>query len=177
MKNIKDLSEFNKKFIEYHPGDSGLGGNYPQEPTENVQADPEELKGFILQDRKDVLDMCLSQVLEKLNGLEKEEVVIENCENCGGEGYGKAWYGHGKPNDPHGYGDRYYPLGSVIFCKDCSDNFKIGKEWDGEEIWKRTSDELIHTEIRLNHIQKKVKENIGYNTCLQEVKDIINKLR
>ena len=114
------------------------------------------------------------EMVEELEGMKKEEMVIEDCESCGEIGYGRAYFGKGAPNDPYGYGDAYYPTGSVVFCKTCAPNFQIGKEWNGEEIWKKTSDREEHSEIRLNHIRKKVKENTGYN---QAIDDIISKYK
>lgn len=40
--------EFNKEFIQYHPGDSGMGGNYPQEPVYAWAAAPEDVLPWIL---------------------------------------------------------------------------------------------------------------------------------
>jgi len=80
--------------------------------------------------------------------------VVLECENCGGEGYGKAWYGRSRETGD-AWGDRYEPTGSVIFCKECAPDFELGKEWDGEEIWKRTSDLEEHSQIRINSIKRK----------------------
>ncbi len=39
--------EFNKQFVEFYLGDSGIGGNDPQEPDEVLQAYPHEIRAFI----------------------------------------------------------------------------------------------------------------------------------
>lgn len=39
--------EFNKRFVEFYPSDSGIGGNDPQEPDEVLQAYPHEIRDFI----------------------------------------------------------------------------------------------------------------------------------
>jgi len=38
---------FRENFVRGHPGDSGVGGNTPQDPETWVEADPEELLQFI----------------------------------------------------------------------------------------------------------------------------------
>jgi len=158
----ESLEEFDKKFSRDNPvvlyetlKSSGYMRKY---------LSGDEVKQFITTHTIKLLQA----EIERLEGMKKPEIVIEDCENCGEEGYGKAWFGRGAENDPHGFGDRYYPTGSAVFCKNCSDDFKIGKEWNGEEIWKRTSDNEIHNELRLNSIKKKVKENTGYNQALQD---------
>ena len=122
-----------------------------------------------------VLASHTTKLVEDIEGMGKEEIIIEDCENCGNEGYGKAWYGKGAENDPHGWGDRYHPTGSVVFCKECGNDFEIGKDWNGEEIWKRTSDLPEHNELRISHLKKKVKENVGYNQALSDIKSLITK--
>jgi len=99
----------------------------------------------------------------------KDEIVTEDCDNCGEEGYGKAWYGKGKATGD-AWGDANYPTGSVVFCKSCSPDFVIGKEWDGEEIWKRTSDRPENEQIRINSIKKTIPANKGWNACIDEMK-------
>ncbi len=147
----------------------------------------EEWRKFVVEDdkfesfdiryfEKEIAEWWLSKLqqrMDEIEGMKKPEIVIEDCENCGNEGFGKAWYGKGAENDPHGYGDRYYPTGSVVFCKDCSNDFKIGKDWNGEEIWKRTSDNPEHDQLRLNSIKKKLPENVGYNKAISDVLNII----
>lgn len=94
-----------------------------------------------------------------------EEIIIESCENCGQEGYGRAWFGKGRATGSM-YGDAYVPTGSVVFCKDCAKDFRIGKEWNGEEIWKKTSDLEDHKNIRINAITKKSLYNKGFNEAI-----------
>lgn len=121
---------------------------------------------------KECCQQLKDEWVKKLEGMKKEEISTQKCENCGEEGYGKAWYGKGRATGDS-WGDRYVPTGSVVFCKDCAGDFKIGKDWDGEEIWKTTSDLPQHEEIRLNHIKYKDKEAIGYNQAIEEVIKII----
>ena len=121
--------------------------------------------------------LSLLNEIEKELGEEKPEMVFEKCVNCGTDGYGKAWFGKGKPNDPHGYGDAYFPTGSAVFCKECSPDFSIGKEYEGEEIWKRTSERLEHENLRLGHIQKKDENAKSHNTFRSHMKEVISKLR
>lgn len=49
MNNEKTVweSEFDKEFVSFHPGDSGLGGNYPQEPVYELSATPNDVKDWI----------------------------------------------------------------------------------------------------------------------------------
>src|SRR3972149_2884056 len=47
--------------------------------------------------------------------IKMKKYVIQKCENCGNEGYGKAWYGSGRETGD-AWGDRHIPLGSVVFC-------------------------------------------------------------
>jgi len=45
---IKKLEEFGKEFITHHPGDSGMGGNDPQEPVYELNTnEPHEIQLFI----------------------------------------------------------------------------------------------------------------------------------
>ena len=97
----------------------------------------------------------------------KEEFYLESCDNCEAKGYGKAWYGKGQATGD-AWGDAYRPTGSVVFCEDCKGDFEIGKEWEGERIWKRTSDLPQHKGIRINSIKRKSLENIGYNQACDE---------
>lgn len=94
----------------------------------------------------------------------KEEFVYHECENCGEQAYGCSWYGKGeKTNDP--WGDTHLPTGKVFFCKSCLNEFKIGKEFNGEEIWKTTSDREEYKDIRESYVKYKSKENVGFNAC------------
>ena len=96
----------------------------------------------------------------------KPETKIEDCENCGEEGYGKAWFGRGRETGD-AWGDRYTPTGSVVFCKNCKPEFRIGKDWNGEEIWKTTSDDPQHDTLRINCITKTV--NKEWNQALTSI--------
>ena len=109
------------------------------------------------------------RMAKEIEGNKKEESVIPDCDNCGAEGYHKAWYGHGKPTHDT-YGDKYYPTGSVILCQDCK---KTIREWDGENIWRWTSELPEHNERRINEITKVLKEHIGFNSGLQAALNIV----
>ncbi len=53
------LAEFDKEFTTSYPGDSGLGGNYPQEPIyELTESDPKEYKKWL----KDKLTTLSAQI-------------------------------------------------------------------------------------------------------------------
>ncbi len=125
-------------------------------------------------------DYWLSKFTEYRETLVKEvevmrlpEIEIEPCDNCGEEGYGKSWYGKGKETGDN-WGDRYYPTGSVVFCKECfAEHGDIGKEWNGEEIWKRSSDRPEFEEARLSHIRIKRKENVAVNAAITKIIEII----
>ena len=104
--------------------------------------------------------------------MKKPESIVEECDNCGEEGYGKAWYGKGAPNDPHGYGDAYYPTGSAVYCSACAPAFAIGREWNGEEIWKKTSDFPQDEASRVRQITKVV--NKEYNVALNDVLTLLD---
>ncbi len=113
---------------------------------------------------------------EKVIGGNQPETFIETCENCDEEGYGRAWFGHGEPtHEP--FGDRYNPTGSVVFCKKCFDQFGIGKEWMGEEIWKRTSELEEHKQIRINSITKVSKENKAQNQLRTQQRIALDSMR
>lgn len=96
------------------------------------------------------------------------ETYIEPCENCGGEGYGRAWTGHGRATG-EAFGDRYEPTHSFVFCKECAPQFTIGKDWMGEEIWKRTSDRKENAQIRINSITRVSKEAKARNLLRQSI--------
>lgn len=138
-----EWEEFNKEFPQH---------------TMHVQ-----LKNYIKNRIASALASQKKEMVEKLEGAKKPEKIIEDCENCGNEGYGKAWYGRGRETGDS-WGDRYTPTGSVVFCKDCAKDFRIGKEWMGEEIWKTTSDDPQHAELRISRITKTV--NVEHNQAL-----------
>lgn len=92
-------------------------------------------------------EIMLSPLLDK-----EEEYRVADCENCGEEGWGRAWYGKGEATGD-AWGDRYYATGSVVLCKECWPKNK--REWNGEECWKWTSDREEHTAIRENAIKEK----------------------
>ena len=108
----------------------------------------------------------LRSEIERLEWEIKPETKIEDCENCGEEGYGKAWFGRGRETGD-AWGDRYTPTGSVVFCKNCKPEFRIGKDWNGEEIWKTTSDDPQHDTLRINCITKTV--NKEWNQALTPI--------
>ena len=108
----------------------------------------------------------LRSEIERLEWEIKPETKIEDCENCGEEGYGKAWFGRGRETGD-AWGDRYTPTGSVVFCKNCKPEFRIGKEWNGEEIWKTTSDDPQHDALRLSSITKTI--NKEWNQALTSI--------
>lgn len=63
------LKEFDKEFTNSHPGDSGAGGNYPQEPVyELCESDPREYKRWL----KDKLETIATKSAEKL----EEEIMM-----------------------------------------------------------------------------------------------------
>lgn len=43
----KQIRLFEKDFVVMHPGDSGMGGNDPQEPVYEVQAGPSDMRNFL----------------------------------------------------------------------------------------------------------------------------------
>jgi hypothetical protein len=46
----QQVEEFNKEFVVYHSGDSGMGGNTPQEPVYEIQYEnPNEIIDWIKQ--------------------------------------------------------------------------------------------------------------------------------
>ena len=128
---------------------------------------------------EDDLIKLLSEVIEevrrdtveeyiKIIGNDEPETIIEDCENCGNEGYGRAWFGYGDATGD-AWGDRYNPTGSVVFCEECKPDFKIGKEWDGERIWKVTSDLEAHKDLRINYIKKRDVGAIARNKFRNEI--------
>lgn len=71
--------EFYKEFANAYAGDSGLGGNYPQDPIFEINTD----------NPKEVADWWLSKLNDTLDTLEKE---VEGLQRIGiggafGEGY------------------------------------------------------------------------------------------
>lgn len=53
MKSKTQLNEeFDKEYCHINPGDSGYGGNTPQEPDYYVNCDPQDIKDFITQTRQ-----------------------------------------------------------------------------------------------------------------------------
>lgn len=115
------------------------------------------------------------ELKEKIELLKKEETYIEDCENCGALGYSRASYGRGKDTGD-AWGDAYYPLGSVVYCLECAPLFRIGKEWNGEEIWKTGSMNELSPEqnkFRINSITRKSVENVGFNKALKQVLELL----
>lgn len=41
------IHEFNKNYCNIYSGDSGLGGNYPQEPVDEFACEPSDIRSFI----------------------------------------------------------------------------------------------------------------------------------
>lgn len=63
--------EFEKKFIISHPGDSGMGGNDPQEPVYQLDINPDsfedigDLKKFIFQEyTQNLIDGLVEEIEE-----------------------------------------------------------------------------------------------------------------
>jgi len=59
------IEDFNKQFTKYYPGDSGFNGNDPQEPNEEVQADPEELRDWLRLMAKSIAEKTVEAVRVK----------------------------------------------------------------------------------------------------------------
>ena len=57
--------EFDKELTFSHPGDSGPGGNVPQEPVYELSCRPEDVIAFI----KDLLKDQQAKDIEKLEGM------------------------------------------------------------------------------------------------------------
>lgn len=102
---------------------------------------------------------------EKIEKMKKSESEIPCCENCGEDGFHKVWYGRGAATHDN-WGDRYYPTGSVVLCEKCK---KEIREWDGEEIWRWTSDLPEHKNRRINEITEKLPQNIAFNQALDDI--------
>lgn len=68
---MSSLEKFYKEFVNYHPGDSGIGGNYPQEPVYELAIDPQStedikaLKSHLLQSQIELLETLIHQVQER----------------------------------------------------------------------------------------------------------------
>lgn len=135
-------------------------------PPHRWEFDEDAVKKFITKEVAHTRHTTLDEVIALAEGEILPTTKIEDCENCGEQGWGKAWYGHGKETGDN-WGDRYYPTGEVVFCEKCKDDFNIGREWDGERIWKVTSDRPENSEVRLRHITKSV--NKEYNTALSSL--------
>lgn len=61
------VKEFVNEFVELHPGDSGAGGNYPQEPIfEVTESDPNEYIRFLRQALQEVALDTLGEVEKKI---------------------------------------------------------------------------------------------------------------
>lgn len=78
----------------------------------------EELRTEIISALTSHRSSILEEVVKVAEGMKLPEKKIEDCENCGEEGYGRAWYGRGRETGD-AWGDRYVPTGSVVFCKAC----------------------------------------------------------
>lgn len=103
--------EFDKEFIESYQGDSGLGGNDPQEPIYKLNINPEsiedikELKQFIsnlLEERdKEIKEELLLKLQKR-----KQEVILDN----------KDWNEKGRRigNWELGYDDAMFDVEGII---------------------------------------------------------------
>ncbi len=124
------------------------------------------------------LGLKVSLILQRINAnyipkshleplLEEEAVtVVEDCDNCGEAGYGKIWFGRGAETGDS-WGDRYVPLGEATLCEDCFKEYRIGREYCGQEVWKVSSD---RAEARLSHITSPNEKAIGRNALKQEIR-------
>jgi len=161
------IIEFEKKFYKHVRKNCTLVGYAPSSIQKDVLKNLDKEENWLRSALLSQHQSDISKFKEALGEME-EETFIETCENCDGDGYGRAWFGHGEPTHEL-YGDKYEPTGSVVFCKKCFEEFGIGKEWMGEEIWKRTSNLEEHNQMRINSITKVSKENKARNALRKEV--------
>lgn len=63
------VEEFDELFTQSHPGDSGIGGNDPQEPIYDWAAEPQEVKDFIRQK----VSSLLTSLEERVEDLSSEK--------------------------------------------------------------------------------------------------------
>jgi hypothetical protein len=75
---IKKLHEFESQFINHHPGDSGIGGNTPQEPIYELNTnEPHELQLFISKTLDEAICEVVSEI-EKYFDADRKDVVSIN---------------------------------------------------------------------------------------------------
>ncbi len=79
MPSKKEIeASFDKEFTTSHPGDSGMGGNDPQEPLyELCTSDPNDIKDFISKLRTD----DLSAIIEWVKSEKGEDYSDKNIED------------------------------------------------------------------------------------------------
>lgn len=74
---------FDKEFTNFYSGDSGLGGNDPQEPVYEMNTvDPKEIKSFIKDLLAEEKSALVKELLEKVEKLKEYDL---GCDGVGGE--------------------------------------------------------------------------------------------
>ncbi len=130
-------------------------------PAHSNNMRPEDECNCVYRAAKEGISLLLTEQKKEIVewiGEDEPETYIEDCENCGEKGWGKCWYGHGDETGS-AWGDRYVPLGSVVFCEECFKKYgELGLTWNNHEIWKKSSDLPQHEQIRLGNITETNKE-------------------
>jgi hypothetical protein len=83
--------EFDKQFTDSSPGNSGLGGNDPQEPVYELNCEPKDIKDFI----RSLLEQEREEKEKELkiadDRWKKAESIIDEHTDEGGSRYDKGY--------------------------------------------------------------------------------------
>lgn len=83
MKTTKDkiiteaLERFRKEFVNQYSGDSGMGGNYPQEPVyELCESNPKEYERFFQEELQNAIDKSVDNEIKTFKEILKNNIIV-----------------------------------------------------------------------------------------------------